>query len=314
MHQLLDFFSLNDWLPLILLICLLYFVGRQVAGDSAADRWWARGFGIAGFLFYVGAGIARWGVRTPTGIFQICVQATFAMATVFGAALVTVPIVRFLHEQLWTRPRALTATDSRKREQAVIEQRRREKEDERRREPDRERERKEYEKQAKERAFEQKRREDCRASAEIKFQLHQHVLAARFDKAAFDNWVKQYMNDQFPASYVEERAKQISELIDVFLQKIEPVSTGPSTEVIAARSDLEAFYQENPEVHALCPPRRFQAEIRVRIPDNASKETAWKEARDMMKELLDLVAQDQTARHQAASKAAKPVNPPLNKI
>lgn len=146
MNHVLDFFRLSEAVPLILLICLLHFVGGQICGDHAAPRWWARGFAAAGFLFYAALAIDAWQPRTPSDFLTAGLQALLAMGTVHGLALVTLPIIRFMYVHVWAEPlqrqRACAEEQARRRQadqrEREAEQRRQEKseqkaQDERRR-------------------------------------------------------------------------------------------------------------------------------------------------------------------------------------
>jgi len=157
-----------------------------------------------------------------------------------------------------------------------------------------------------------RQKSDLRASIEILFQLHQHAIGARLDKATVMDWIARYMNDDQPLDGVKERHKEMRDLILSLVKQFDvPEPSGPSHDVTAARNDVEILYQKHPEIHEVCPPERLQAEIRVRIPNSASPEEAWKGARDMMKEILDLVAQEEQKKKQ--TKPA-PINPPLGNI
>ncbi len=104
MHDLLEFFSLRDVLPPLLLIGLLEFVGRQMAGDDGTVLWWARGFAAAGFLLYAGLGIDAWHPKRAGDCLELGVRALLAMGTVHGLARVTLPVLCFLYHHLWARP------------------------------------------------------------------------------------------------------------------------------------------------------------------------------------------------------------------
>lgn len=119
MNDVLDFFRLSEAGPLILLICLLWFVGGQIAGEHAAPRWWARGFAAAGFLSYAAFAIDRWGPRTPSEFLTVGLQALLAMGTVHGLALVTLPVVRFLYVHLWATPLERHRARAKERDQKV---------------------------------------------------------------------------------------------------------------------------------------------------------------------------------------------------
>lgn len=117
MKDVLEFFSVDHALSLLLLIELLEFVGGRI-GDSQSISWWARGFAAAGFLFYAAAGIENFAPRTPQEFLKIGVQALFAMGTSHGLALVTLPTVRFLYLHLLAMPleRSRAAVEQRARE------------------------------------------------------------------------------------------------------------------------------------------------------------------------------------------------------
>lgn len=131
MQSVLEFFTLNDLGPLILLICLLQFVGRQIGGDSEAVRWWARGVAAMSFIAYNVAGITTWDPRVAQEFLNIATRALLAMGTTHGIALIIVPVLRFFYQHLWARPierqRALAQERARKaeaekREREVAEQ------------------------------------------------------------------------------------------------------------------------------------------------------------------------------------------------
>ncbi|HYV34595.1 MAG TPA: hypothetical protein VE988_02760, partial [Gemmataceae bacterium] len=98
------FFHVNELGPLILLICLLQLVGRQIAGSTSIFYRCARGFGAVTFLLYAGFGIEEWKPRTASQFFIIGVQAVLAMGTMHGLAIVILPFLHFLYEHLWARP------------------------------------------------------------------------------------------------------------------------------------------------------------------------------------------------------------------
>src|ERR1051326_8016176 len=95
MQSVLDFFTLNETVPLILLICLLQFVGRQIGGALPAVRWWARGVAGISFIAYAAAGIAAWEPRIAHEFLVISIRALLAMGTMHGLALIIVPVLRF---------------------------------------------------------------------------------------------------------------------------------------------------------------------------------------------------------------------------
>lgn len=105
MHDVLDFFDLQDVIPLVLLIWLLAFVGGQMSTNED-DRWWARGFAVVGFLLYCGFAIEAWQPSRAGDFLELGVRALLAMGIVHGLARIAVPIVRFLYKHLWAEPMA----------------------------------------------------------------------------------------------------------------------------------------------------------------------------------------------------------------
>ena len=106
MHDLLEFCNLRDVIPLILLIGLLQFVGKQMGGDDTTVLWWARGFAAAGFLLYAGLGIDALHPKRAGDFLEVGVRALLAMGTAHGLARVTVPVICFLYRHLWAMPLA----------------------------------------------------------------------------------------------------------------------------------------------------------------------------------------------------------------
>ena len=106
MNDVLRFFNLGDLVPLLLLIWLLEFVGKQMGGDDTTVLWWARGFAVAGFLLYAGLGIDALHPKRAGDFLEVGVRALLAMGTVHGLARVTVPVICFLYRHLWATPLA----------------------------------------------------------------------------------------------------------------------------------------------------------------------------------------------------------------
>lgn len=71
-------------------------------------------------------------------------------------------------------------------------------------------------------ALAQKKREDARAACELLYHSHAHVLKRRLPKETFLDFVRRYMGDDHSAEYVEERGRQLQELILLHVHRIEP--------------------------------------------------------------------------------------------
>ena len=90
MHEILRFFSLKDFIPLVLLIVLLQFVGKQMGGDHPTVRRWARA-------------ISERGPRNALNFLGITIQALLAMGTMHGLAQVLLPILYFFYLHVWVK-------------------------------------------------------------------------------------------------------------------------------------------------------------------------------------------------------------------
>jgi hypothetical protein len=99
----------------------------------------------------------------------------------------------------------------------------------RRQEQRRQQEQEEYERQAPHRekarceeAAAQKRRADARARCELFYSLHAPEIGVRFPKDRFDDFASRHLGDNHPPEYVEERARQVLDIMQKHLEKIEP--------------------------------------------------------------------------------------------
>lgn len=89
----LDFVSLDEVVPLVLLIALLGFVGSQ--GCGKLETQWA---GRIGFLAFVAFGIAGWAEWTPDGpseFVTLALRSLLAAALAAAATTVVLPVVTF---------------------------------------------------------------------------------------------------------------------------------------------------------------------------------------------------------------------------
>jgi|ERR1051326_705910 hypothetical protein len=106
MHDVLEFFNFRDTVPLILLICLLEFVGRQMSGSDPTVLWWARAIAGAAFLGYAGCAIDTYEPQIAAEFLTVAVRSLLAMGNAHGLARVTVPVVCFFYRHLVAEPLA----------------------------------------------------------------------------------------------------------------------------------------------------------------------------------------------------------------
>ena len=104
MRDVLNFVSLGDAVPLLLLTLILRVVGTQAAGDDPNAARVARGCGYAGFLAYLVAGGVEWTPHHPLPVLELVVRAVIAGGLVRGLAAVLFPLVGKAWEALARRP------------------------------------------------------------------------------------------------------------------------------------------------------------------------------------------------------------------
>ena len=138
----------------------------------------------------------------------------------------------------------------------------------------------------------QNRRETARAGCEVLFVTHSFDIHERFTREMFDAFVTRHLGDDKSPEHVEKLARDLSDIIREHLRKVVPGPSLPDAEERrAARAAVQSCYNENAEVlREAFPPLRFKVEMRVRIPETATPEIAWKQARRMIQELLTAVA------------------------
>lgn len=157
-----------------------------------------------------------------------------------------------------------------------------------------------------------KRREDARASCEVLFATHSFDIRERFTREMFDAFVARHLGDDKSPEYVEKLARDLSDIIRKHLLKAEPPVA--LSELDAARKEVQVCYDEHADLlKEAFPPVRFRAELRVRITDSTLPKDAWKEARDMIHELLQLAAEEKQNRKNAAQ-PSRNINPPVENI
>ena len=154
----------------------------------------------------------------------------------------------------------------------------------------------------------QKRREAARAGCEVLFVTHSFDIRERFTREMFDAFVARHLSDERNPEHVEKLARDLSDIIREHLRKVVPVPSLPDAEERrAARAAVQSCYDENAELlREAFPPLRFKVEMRVRIPDTATPEIAWKQARRMIQELLTAVAAEKRNAPKAPPRSINP--------
>jgi hypothetical protein len=128
MTTMLEFFRLDEAVPLIMLIAMLRFVGTQLGANDPLIERIARGVAAVGFLGFVAGAIEIVRPVTPSQWLGLTVRAIFAMGMAHSLARVLLPVLVFLYLHLVKKPaeahRVWAEQEQRRVEMAAEEQQR----------------------------------------------------------------------------------------------------------------------------------------------------------------------------------------------
>jgi hypothetical protein len=110
METVLNFVDLHEFVPLVLLICLLYCVGQQMVTPNSGTLRWARRLAAVSFIAYGIAAIATFGPDSVTEFFWIAFRSLLASGLVLGLALILLPVVVFVFHHTLARAFATEQT------------------------------------------------------------------------------------------------------------------------------------------------------------------------------------------------------------
>jgi hypothetical protein len=266
-----------DFCSLLVLAVAAYIVARKVEEGyprvAPAMRW------AAGAAFL---GVGTWAVIDlmpvrADELFTIAATASLAAASAALATALTMAPVAAVWS--WVRSRIAVwrwsrADRRRQREQDAREEReRRDRQEEwERQRPEREKWERKAEATRATEAAARKRREDARAKCEIFFGLHAPEIGARFSKAMYDDFVRRHLGDDHTPEHVEERARQLVELLERHLDKIEPADEAPQT-----IGDLTTWYEQ------------ATAEIEARVTNARIRNTSLAQLKEQYAERLQQI-------------------------
>lgn len=242
MNTLLEILHAGDYCSILLFVAILLWVGNKIVEQHPSIRQCGGYLAGVGFLAYGAYAWLRWPPRQANDLLAVGIGSLFAAAIVLALAWMGLPVLLLV----WTTTVAalgnriggwFTALRTKKaaRRTRLLEeqQRRREEEEYRRTAPERERARKEAEKTLQVQTQSQKRRDDARAACELFYHRHAHALGDRFPKEAFEDYVKKYLADGHPPEYVEERSRQLQEILRQHVEQVEPPKTPFTIESLA---------------------------------------------------------------------------------
>ena len=317
----LDILEEGDYCTLGITVFILLWLGGMIADPTAKK--FSGGIAVMCFVGYGVYALLEMPPKSGADVLGITLRSLIAFGGTLGLAWIILPVLLLAYRFTVGAMIAMARRVGRAIWSYVIERRRRLQESAERQfaeadfacsAPDRERARKEADERANRRDQDRRRRETARAACEVLFELHAWELASRFTREMFDEFVRRHLGDDKAPELVEERAQLLQAIIRKHVEKVEPSEKPPATaELDAARREVETCYSEYAALlREAFPPIALHAELRARITDKASAEDAWNQARDMIHEILELVAEER--EHQRQQQTKKGVNPPLDTI
>lgn len=136
-----------------------------------------------------------------------------------------------------------------------------------------ERQRQESERRAVREGEAQRRRDDARASVQLLYLRHAPEIASRLPREEFDAFVEEYMNDKRTPEYVEERAKQLQEVILEHKKCVDPQVKPTSVSQLT-----EWFEGQKREIEAL--------------PDGRTKRTLLSQLEERYTEMIERLLEE----------------------
>lgn len=242
MNQVVDFFTLDQFFPLVALIALLWWVGQHFA-DQTINRW-AKCFAGAAFIGFGILATATESPETAWDFLLVAIRALLAAGLAAGMSLIGLPAVGYLYRK--TVGRAVATTNNwsermRRRFSDQADARRQRRQDAAARRafdrdaPRRERERLAAVERLRIAQQEKGRRTEARAACQLMYDLLAPEIQGRFTREQFNGFLHQYLSDTTPVDQVERRAGQLQDLLRQHLERVDPASGGGGFEELNRR-------------------------------------------------------------------------------
>jgi len=233
--NLLETIRLEEFFPILFVIYILHLVGLQMMGEDRQVNWWTHRLAAVAFVGYSVAGLATWSPRSAWDLVSLVLRAVLAAGLVLTVSRILLAMTFFVYRRTvgawwqkwrfflqrrraererrrqWERERENKASEERDRQA-------REAEDRRQLLVEQERQ----ERAAQEARKAQRRRDDARARCELLFTLYVPEIGNRFTRPMLDAFLKNYMGNDKSPDEVEERAKQLEEILNQHRSVVRP--------------------------------------------------------------------------------------------
>ena len=241
MSVILNILDKGDPCSLTMAAGALLYVGSRVA--DATQRRVAAVSALLVLVVYGLYGMGAFPVRAADDLFSLVLRGLFAAGLTLGIVQIVLaafaPLYRLMVVRLWQESQRRAEAMQKKQQAEAAECRVEEERVARRQEweraaPEREQQAREQKELLEKRQAENRRRADARGACEILFALHAPDVGERFPRATFDDFVSRHLGDEHPPEYVEERARQLREVIEQHLGKVRPAEDSRLAATVAA--------------------------------------------------------------------------------
>lgn len=243
MDRILDILNDGNLCYLMLLIGILASIGQRVAAAQPRLHLLGLRLAFAAFLAYCAYAAVRFSPRSAEEFVGIALRGLLAAGLALGLSWTLLPAAAFVYCYTlgpffgkvgeWSRAAFRSAAERRARCKEE-EQKRLGQEEYQRLEQERERNRPLEEARARANAEAQRRRQDARVACEVLYNLHAPEIGTRFPRELFHEFLARHLGDNHPPEYVEERSRQLQEIIRAHLERVEPPKKKRTVEELAA--------------------------------------------------------------------------------
>jgi hypothetical protein len=208
-----------DIFSLAVLVGALCFLGSKVVDPERSAYRWGQRLAVAAFFLYAALSLADSG---PSQLLSVTFRGLIAAGLTLGTSWVVLPAVGWFYDRTvgvpLSRIRSLSraaqqAAEGRRKRRELDEQQKRSQREYERGAPERERARLAAQAQAEAEGLDQKRRQDARAACQLLYHCYAPEIGSRFPRSAFDEFAAEHLNDSLSADMVQERARQLCDLM-----------------------------------------------------------------------------------------------------
>ena len=247
MNSLIELIEQGDFLTLLFMAAVLYYVGQMAVANDPQSKRRGQGIFLVSFVAYGLLEISRYGIQDAEGLLSIIFRGLIAAGMLLGISWILLSTSAFLFSPTEQAKRSLQ--ESRRKSQQKKERIKQEQEEEQRKQrdqkewerkaPERERQQTERQQAEQKQKVDQHQREEIRLSCQLLYDQHATELQDRFPRERFKDYFAQYLPDEFPLETVQQRGKLLKEMIDSSLEKVEG-----NKQKYSSLNEIAAYFQE----------------------------------------------------------------------